>query len=162
MEESIAKSDAGKSGPNQRSVKNFLINPAYQLRYVAMLVGCSLILTLVNAAIFYGYSRQNYMLVVDLNPLDSELKARLAYDFRTVIFELGISAVIFAAWMSVLGVILSHRTAGAMFNLKRVFKKIKDGDLDSRAQFRPTDDFHDVAHSLNEMLDSLSPKKPPQ
>jgi HAMP domain-containing protein len=57
--------------------------------------------------------------------------------------------------MALMGVLLSHRTAGPLYHFKRVFDEIRSGNPKQRVRLRPKDEFQDVAKSFNDMMDSL-------
>jgi nitrogen fixation/metabolism regulation signal transduction histidine kinase len=63
------------------------------------------------------------------------------------------------ASIAVLGLILSHRTAGPLYHLNRVFEEVCRGNLKARAKFRQNDEFQEVAESFNKMMDSFNPEK---
>jgi methyl-accepting chemotaxis protein len=141
--------------PYKRNLKNLLINPRYQLRYVFWLTSSGFALVAVNAAIAYSYISENYVTLVDLSPMTDEAKAQLYGELRHLIVALSVLSILFMAIMSALGVLLSHRTAGPLYHFKRVFDEIKDGNHKQRVRLRPKDEFQDVAKSFNDMMDSL-------
>jgi methyl-accepting chemotaxis protein len=141
-----------------RSLKNLLINPAYQFKYVLWVSLTGLILIVSNAAIFYKYIRENYTLLVDLSPMDDASKAQLYQELNEILIKLGLVSVGFIFIAAILGIKLSHATAGPLYHFKRVFTEIKSGNINSRVRLRPGDDFKDVANAFNEMMDSIQKK----
>jgi sensor histidine kinase YesM len=141
-----------------RSLKNLLINPVYQMKYVlwVSLTGFSLIIS--NAVIFYIYIKENYMLLVDLSPMDESAKAQLYHELQEILIKLGLVSFTFLVIAALLGIKLSHATAGPLYHFKRVFNEIKSGKTDARVRLRPGDDFKDVAEAFNEMMDSVQKK----
>ena len=57
--------------------------------------------------------------------------------------------------VSFVGLVISHRTAGPMFQFMRVFRDIKAGKTETRLSLRPGDDFREVAQAFNEMMDKV-------
>jgi methyl-accepting chemotaxis protein len=143
----------------KRTLKNLLINPQYQLRYVFWLSSTGFGLVLVNALIAYSYINENYVTLVDLSPMSEEAKSQLYGELRHLILALSVVSFTFMTLIFVLGVFLSHRTAGPMYHFKRVFEEIRDGNLNQRVHLRPKDEFQDVAKSFNEMMDSIKPQQ---
>lgn len=142
----------------QRSLKNLLINPAYQLKYVYWVSFMGLILIAVNASVFYFYIKENYAILVDLSPMDDAAKTQLYHELNEIIIKLGLAGTLFVLVSAFIGIIISHRTAGPMYHFKRIFADIKNGKLDARIHLRPNDDFKDVAQSFNEMMDAVQKK----
>lgn len=141
-----------------RKLKNVLINPRYQLRYVFWLSATALFLITVNAAVFYHYISENYSVLVELSPMTEEAKGLLYSELRRILFLLGGASLVFVVLTSILGIFYSHRTAGPLYHFNRVFKLIASGKTDSRVVLRPNDDFREVAQSFNEMMDKIVDK----
>ena len=141
-----------------RSLKNILINPAYQFKYVVWVSLTGFTLIAANALIFYTYIKENYMLLVDLSPMDDAAKAQLYHELQEILIKLGVVSFIFLILAAILGIKLSHATAGPLYHFKRVFNEIKSGKVDARVRLRPTDDFKDVAQAFNDMMDSVQKK----
>ncbi len=141
-----------------RSLKNILINPAYQLKYVLWISTAGIMLIACNALIFYSYIKENYSILVDLSPMDEAAKTQLYHELNVILYKLGGVSLVFMILAAILGIKISHATAGPLFHFKRIFNEIKNGKTDSRIRLRPGDDFKDVAQAFNEMMDSLANK----
>lgn len=152
-------SAVGKPQGTRRSWRNIWINPDYQSRYVFWISVTGLILVVINAAIFYFYVSQNYSILVDLSPMTDDAKAQLYRELRQIIGLLFAANLVFLGLVSFIGLMFSHRTAGPLYKFKKTFLQIRDGDTALRLHLRPKDDFRDVAHAFNEMMDVLQGKK---
>ena len=144
---------------HKRYLKNYIINPGYQFRYIFWLTSSGVVLVGINAWIAYMYIRENYMMLVDLSPMTEEAKAQLYAELRHLILAIGSSSFLFLVVISVLGIVLSHRTAGPLYAFKRVFDEISKGNLNRRLKLRPGDEFQEVAESFNQMMDSVTKPK---
>ncbi len=144
---------------SQRKLKNFWINPEFQKKYVKAIFLVGMVLALLNSAVFYFFTRENYTLLVDLSPMTDEVKQQLYSELRWILFFLLAGNGVFLSLVTLLGVVFSHRAAGPMFNLVKTCQKIRDGQTDVRVKFRPGDDFPEVANAVNEMLDALAQNK---
>lgn len=145
--------------PNRRKLKNLLINPPYQLKYVSLLFSSAFILTAINVGIIYNYVKENYTFLVDLSPMTDEAKKQLYLELQQLIWILGGSSTFFLIFIIILGLFLSHRTAGPLYHFKRVFDEIASGHQERRVNLRPKDEFLDVAKSFNQMMERLTSKK---
>ncbi len=139
----------------KRSWKNFLIDPKFQLRYAFWLSGTGVILVAAITVVFYSYIRNNYAVLVDLSPMTDDAKALLYDELNQIIVRLAAISTVFILMMTFLGVIISHRAAGAVYHFKKVFRLIGEGKVDERIQLRPGDDFQDAAADFNQMMDRL-------
>jgi HAMP domain-containing protein len=142
----------------RRSIKNLIINPGYQFRYIFWLTLSGLSLVAINSLIAYIYIKENYLLLVDLGPMTDEAKAQMYLELRHLMVALASSSLLFILVMGALGLVLSHRTAGPLYHFKRVFDEIRAGRTRQRIHLRPGDEFHDVAKSFNQMMDVLKPE----
>lgn len=143
---------------NQRNVRNFLINPRFQLRYVLWLFLTGLFLMVWNFTIFFFYIRENYALLVELAPMTPAVREQLQNELVQIVVLLSASSVAFLALMAFLGLVISHKAAGPLYHFKRVFREIRDGKRSSRIRLRAGDEFQDVAQTFNEMMDKIDTK----
>ena len=143
----------------KRKFKQILINPGFQFRYIFWITTSGFILVLINAMIAYSYIRENYITLVELSPMTDQTRALMYAELRNLIFALSVTSLCFLGLISVLGLILSHRTAGPLYHLNRVFNEIASGNRKARAKLRLQDEFQDVADSFNQMMDRLTREK---
>lgn len=145
-------------GHKDRKLKNFLINPAYQMRYIFWVSGTGFLLIGLYSVLVYHYVSENYSILVELSPMEDSAKAQLYRELKEIIMKLSGGSLIFLSLVSILGIMISHKTAGAMFAFKKTFKLIKAGNSLARINLRPGDDFQDVAKEFNEMMDAVAKK----
>ncbi len=55
----------------------------------------------------------------------------------------------------IFGLLYSHRIAGPLFNLKRMMRRVGEGDLKASMKIRKNDEFHDVEEVFNQMVEAL-------
>ena len=104
----------------------------------------------------YVHIKENYSILVDLSPMTNEAKKQLYFELNALVVKLSVGSVIFLCGVALIGLVMSHRAAGPLYHMKRVFEAIRDGKHDARVRLRPKDDFLDVAASFNEMMDALT------
>ena len=68
-----------------RKIKNFLINPKYQLKYMLWVSATGTTLITLNASIFYYFIRENYKILIDLSPMEDDIKAQLYQELYQVL-----------------------------------------------------------------------------
>ncbi len=137
-----------ESGQNQRKLKNFVVNRGYQLKQVIWI-----------ATVMLGLSVSFVSVVmIWIRAIFQEAAITSIIDLNVLFWNLTVVVILFVGMSIVFAVILSHRTAGPMFNFKKVFMAIRNGDRTARVTLRPGDDFRDVADEFNAMMDSLNIK----
>lgn len=68
-----------------------------------------------------------------------------------LVIPVGLLAIVF----SIAGILLSHKVAGPIFRVERVAEELSRGNLDIKVKFRKGDELHDLANSLNTMIDGI-------
>lgn len=143
-------------GQNQRSLKNLFINPQFQLRVIIWISMIGLLLILALSFIFYNFIGESMNLILTLDGIPLETVDMIEAKLVSVRIMLISISFFFIFACCTYGVYLSHRIAGPLHKMKLTFNQIKDGNKDLRVQFRPRDEFHDLAESFNEMMDSIN------
>jgi len=144
---------------NKRHFANLLINPGYQLKYSGYLLLSALLLTVINALIVSSYLRENYTILVALSPMNDASKSQLMQELRQLKIAIGLTSTGFLVLVALIGIVLSHRTAGPLYHFKKVFEEIRKGNKNARIQLRTNDEFSEVAESFNEMMDTQNSSK---
>jgi len=132
--------------------RSLLINPGFQVQ--AMLLP-----TLISVATVTG-------LVISLFLVMQSANAELPAEFGVLqgiwdaaearwLWSSIAGALTFAALMITIGLVETHRAAGAVFKMQRHIHRVTAGDLDARVYLRKGDHFQDVAEDFNRMIDSL-------
>lgn len=147
----------------KRSWKNYLIDPSFQLKYAFWISGTGVMLVGSIAALFYRYIRENYAILVELSPMTDDLKIHMWAELDRIMIQLGIISALFLVCVTLLGIVLSHKAAGAVYHFKKIFRQIGDGQTEARIRLRPGDDFQEAAQEFNSMMDRLKiPSKAPR
>jgi hypothetical protein len=133
--------------------KVLLINPNFQLRFMAFMVGVSLVAISIfyfaNHFFFNEFVQQGKDLGL---PADhsffefiGEQRARM-----TVIFA--VTALIEFFFISLAGLFISHRIAGPLYRLHKYLSDIASGKDVGKVSFRKKDFFPELADATNKAL----------
>lgn len=139
----------------RRKITNLLLYPKFQLKYIFLLFMSSLVLVSGISVVFYRYISENYSLLVELSPMTDVVKTQLAAELNFILYLISFGSLIFLGLVSVLGLVLSHRVAGPIFNISRVLSEIREGNRQARITLRPKDEFQQLANEVNKTLDFL-------
>jgi methyl-accepting chemotaxis protein len=133
--------------------REFLVSRATQLRLGLSAAGLAILLLVpLNLVLDAATRAGTEALLVDAPGLARPLEERDRWQARLV---LG-GSVIFVLGVFVLGVLESHRTAGAARSLARSADALADGRLDTRVRLRRGDALVGLADRFNEMAATLA------
>lgn len=140
---------------NRRSSRNYFPEPKFQFRFLRFLLLGSFVQCAATCAILYYFLRQNYQILVQYAGLEAPVQNILYHELRILISMIAATFVVYLAGVACLGVLFSHRIAGAIYALKRTIKAINDGRLDAQLSIRQDDEFQDLVENFNKMTKAL-------
>jgi hypothetical protein len=140
----------GQPAYHQGGRTNFLINPRFQLSFLAYTMGVS-VLTIgffyaADAYFFWKFQQLGQGLGLPNNHvffqfLDEQRATKNTY--------YGIAAVVTVSFLSIWGLLLSHRVAGPLYRLRNHLNSVARGETISDVRFRKGDFFQEVADAYN-------------
>lgn len=155
------------SGPQpKRRLRNYLLVPAFQLKYTAMVVGVTVIVASVLGVLAYNYSTgQTQMLTInkieakgsaidegfirDLERYSEEADRKVAIRIVGGVFLLAIA-------LGFTGILVTHRLVGPVYRLKVCARAVRDGRLALAVNgLRKGDELQDLFEAFREMVASL-------
>lgn len=130
--------------------KNFLINPKFQLSFLAYTLGIS-ILTIgffyaADAYFFWKFRQLGQGLGL---PSDHIFFQFIDEQHATKNTYYAIAAAVTVSFLSIWGLLLSHRVAGPLYRLSKHLSSVASGDTLSDVHFRKGDFFPEVADAYN-------------
>ena len=132
--------------------RRFLSDRKGQLLTTAKIAGVVLVLLVLLNLVFSLWSTIETQAIVASNPqLLEEMKA---IDRRGALVLAIVSLVVLAA-VVVRSIRLTHRTAGAAFNLRRCLDKVAAGEYDTELRVRSKDNLRALQDPFNQMTASL-------
>jgi methyl-accepting chemotaxis protein len=160
-------SHPGRTHP-PRKLRNYLLEPKFQLKYTGMVVGVTLVVAAVLGYQAYKYSTgQTELLniekmeaatmngaVADARFIaDLEGYAREA-DRKVAMAILGGIAVLALA-LGITGIVVTHRLVGPAYRLRQLLRQVSAGSLAPAGSLRKHDELQDVFLAFQEMVKSL-------
>jgi methyl-accepting chemotaxis protein len=140
--------------------KQYIINKSFQYRVVWRLVILMVSSMLLSQLLIIGYMKVREW----LRPSSQSLLYFANQTTETLTFTriaevlwlpMVLTCLIGGLIVLFIGILISHREAGPLFNLKRVMKQVEEGNWNVTFRIRSKDEFHDVAESFNQMLVAL-------
>lgn len=136
---------------NQR--RNIFIDRSFQSKFIITFCGIILVSTIVIAGILLYLSQD--ATTVTLGDMKVTVKGTADFMFPLLFQTLLIVTVFTAAVIVGVTMLTSHKISGPLFNISRVIKDIKDGDLTRHVHLRRNDQVRILADNLNELIDTL-------
>jgi nitrogen fixation/metabolism regulation signal transduction histidine kinase len=132
--------------------RQYLIDRKGQLLATAKIAGVVLVLLVLVNVVFYLWSDIETRAIVASNP---ELSAEMAdIDLRSTLVFATVSLVVLVL-VVIRAIMLTHRTAGAAFNLQRCLDRVASGDYSTVLRVRRKDNLRQLQEPFNRMTESL-------
>lgn len=128
--------------------KNYLPKPDFQLKYVVIVAMMLLVVANLTSGLIYAFLSGAPGTSAILNLFGIQESNRLL----PVILLSQVFSVIFVGIVTIL---LTHTTAGPIYNMENATSRIADGDLTHRVQLRKKDQLQDFAGNFNRMVEKL-------
>jgi len=154
-----ATAPAGKK-PYKRSLKNYLLNLRYQLKYTLTIVGISLALTsgLGYVVISKAHEASRVVQVRAMDPTDElaqQLVAQFASNDRIMMIVLIAFGLVLSVVLTAYGIVFTHKVAGPLFKVTLHLDKIRDGKLGVVYNLRKGDELVDFFGHFKSAHDAL-------
>jgi hypothetical protein len=144
----------------RRSLRNYLLNLRYQLRFTLTIVGISVVLT--GGLGWYVMSKaREASRVVQVQSMDpdnklaQELAEQFARNDRLLLLGLIGFGVVLVVVLTVYGIILTHKVAGPLFKVTTYLDKMRDGKLGVVYNLRKGDQLVDFFEHFKNAHDAL-------
>lgn len=145
---------------NGHQRKVYLINPKFQLTFVAYLcVMAAFVIGIYYAANWYfleSFMEKGKAVGLPANHVYFDF-IRDQEIFMNMVFL--VSSVCAFMTLTVIGIWLSHRVAGPLYRLHSHMLKVAEGQKLSKVKFRKKDYFQEIASAYNEQVMALEGKK---
>lgn len=132
--------------------RTYLINPKEQLSVTFKVAGLVAFLLLVLNFALAGMSSSSTRKIIAANP---DLAPIMAATDRSGSYVMAGISVFLLLLVVMRTIVLTHRTSGASFNIKRCLGRVAQGDLTTRLQLRPRDNLKELQEPFNEMMEAL-------
>jgi len=151
-----------------RKWRNYLLEPRFQLKYTAMVVGVTVVVAAVLGYHAYQYSKgQTEMLTLEQVENEvgkgavpdaefiKDLQAYAEKADRAVLLAIFGGIGVLALALAFTGIIVTHRLVGPAYKLKMLLRRVGDGHIKIEGGLRKHDELHDVFESFARMVNNL-------
>lgn len=144
----------------KRSIRNYLLNSSYQLRFTAVIVVISAVLTggLGYLVMRNAHEASRVVQVRALDPTDAmaqELVQQFAHGDRVLMLTLVVFGFVLSLVLAGYGIVLTHKVAGPLYKITNHLDKIRDGKLGVVYNLRKGDQLVDFFQHFKGAHDAL-------
>jgi len=143
-----------------RKARNFLIEPEFQLKWVARVALVVSLITLIMGSFLYITLSETIEVVtaqtLGVNSLTADAQQLIIdkgiHDKTVTIILLVTSLLLLVTLLSLLTIVVTHKVAGPVYKIKRLLGSIDDKHLQLFERLRKGDELHDIYEEFNKML----------
>lgn len=125
------------------------------MKYASIMVATATVTTVLVFGVLLYSAKNNYDFLTTMGPTADVVKSQLRVHLMEMFRLLGIVGLFFIFSLFVIGIVISHKTAGPLHQYKRVLQALSEGDKKARLVTRNGDDFKDVAVLFNKVIDKI-------
>lgn len=136
---------------HDRRLRHLLLEPRFQLKYTAMIVGIAAVICAILGVFLIGKVRENSRMLA----LDETFAAELAGQDTQVIAALVGGLLVYLVVLAILSIMVTHRMAGPIFVMRRYLRELAGGGLPRVRALRKGDEFSDLLDDFILTIDAL-------
>lgn len=143
----------------KRRLKNYLLEPRFQLKYTGMVVAVTLVVASALGVVAYressALSESTSMMMYDQGADDAEVMAYVADYDRSLKFSIIGGIAILCLVLGATGIIVTHRMVGPSFRMRWLFRQVGEGRVHVAGRLRKGDELQTVFDAFAEMIEKL-------
>lgn len=148
--------------PTQRRLRNYLLDPAFQLKYTGMVAAVAFCVSSVLGFVAWRHSTETtrMMALTSLSPgVNDNVVTRVlaeadAYDLRLAL-AIGGGVLLLTLAIGITGIFVTHRLVGPAYKLRILMKEVQRGRLRVVGRLRKGDELKEVFDAFERMIESL-------
>jgi hypothetical protein len=174
---------AEKTGRHQRSVKNYLIDKRFQLKYTGLIVGVALVISVILGVFLIRTSSEvideskkvsqvatknitddpiyadNPELLKSFKDAADEQDRTIAAKQRNTLIGIMGGLALLVMLIGVLGIYTTHKIAGPVYKMKQLLSQVGAGKLNFRGGLRKGDELQHFFETFQHMVESLKDRQ---
>ncbi len=133
--------------------KNYFIKPGFQTKLTVIILLIVVIVANIVGGVIYGLLSPGSAIVEQISK---------AFEIENY-GDLLLPVILFAELVAIIivtfiGIFVSHTMAGPVYRFEKVLNDVAGGELDSHFNLRTSDEFQDLAASINNLIGTLNSK----
>ncbi len=135
---------------------HYLIDKDFQLKYAFLLASVAVMVALLIGGLLFYSLKSSHQILLQAGLTDRPEVLALISHWKTffntyLLIILGFLIL----FLTLLGILMTHKMVGPMFVLKRKLQEVAEGTCSTPMRLRARDEFQDVKDKFNQMLLSL-------
>jgi len=157
-------SSASTEPPGKRRLRNYLLDPRFQLKYTGMVLAVTILVGSVLGAVAYDYSTQQTEaltaeLVMRQETIDERAVEKIMADAeaedRKVLLSIVGGVLLLCVVLGVTGIFVTHRVVGPVYKMRKLLRAVAKGRLRFEGKLRKGDELQELFESFSTMVGSL-------
>lgn len=148
---------------HKRYLRNYLLDPGLQLRYIGFVTLLAAVICGVFAYFIWAQKNQASQVIIDgirsVEWIDDAMKAEITRDLRAsdrgIIWKMAGFGVGLVFVLSGFLIVMTHKVAGPLYKTGMYFSRLRDGQIPRVTDLRRGDQFHDFFEHFKDMNDAL-------
>jgi nitrogen fixation/metabolism regulation signal transduction histidine kinase len=149
-------------GPPKRHLRNYLLQPRFQLKYTGMVLAVTIVIASVLGYFAYDYSTgQTRMLMAASKEFAVAPETAALFEDeaqkedRKVLFGIIGGIALISVTLGLTGILVTHKLVGPAHKLKLLLAQVRDGHLKVVGKLRKGDELQDVFQAFESMVEEL-------
>ncbi len=149
------------AGQTRRSLRNYLLDNRYQLRFTGIFVAVSALLATGFGWLVYHFVTESSRVIYTSKLLTgsegeaAQLRAQLEYGDHLLAAGLVTFGLLLCVVLTVYCIILTHKVAGPLYKIKLYMNQIRDGRLGQIYDLRRGDELVDFFETFRQLHEAL-------
>ncbi len=138
----------------------YLIDRDFQLKYAFLLSVIAIVTSVLIGGLVYFSLKESYSVLLKAGIADQpEIQALIIHWKSFLTRYLLMILALLVIFLTVLGILITHKMVGPIWVLKRHLQKVSEGSYGNIMSLRKGDEFQDVKDEFNKMIVSLQQKE---
>ncbi len=139
----------------RRLLRNFIIRPGVQIRYLVYILSVGLVFMLVMFSFMLMTLTRMFSQAAQIANIEYDIQLAIQNAIISAWIVFALSCIAFAGLSAVIGILLTHRVFGPIVPIRRHLAALKKGNYKQVTQLRQHDELKEVADDLNQVSELL-------
>ena len=152
-----------QGAPPKRRLRNYLLDPRFQLKYTGMVVLVTVAVASVLGWFAYDHSKgqtESMTLTIamqpDLNPdAAADLEGWAQAEDKKVLMSIVLGILALAITLAFTGIMVTHKLVGPAYKMRLLLNQVSDGKLKLQGRLRKGDELQELFEAFANMVESL-------
>ncbi|MEM9865670.1 MAG: hypothetical protein AAF938_28945 [Myxococcota bacterium] len=158
-----SQAEAKAKGPPKRRLRNYLLDPRFQVKYTSMVVVVTVMIAAVLGYFAYDYSKGqteamslSIAMEPGLNPeAADDLEGFAEAEDQKVLTAIVTGIIVLALALGITGIIVTHKVVGPAYKMRLLLNEVGKGKLKLVGRLRKGDELQELFEAFADMIERL-------